>query len=199
MIVLDIEASGLVPERHSILSIGAVDLNEPTNQFYEECRAWDGAEVSEEALAVNGFSQEEIEDPTKQTEAGLLRAFIAWAMDRPEDRTLAAQNVTFDRLFLEAACQRAGIEYPFAHRTIDVHTLVWLHLVSRGETPPVKNSHSDINLSFALTYAGLPEEPKPHNALTGALCHAEVIARVAYNRKLLPDFSSFAIPWETNR
>ena len=199
MIVLDIEASGLVPEKHSILSIGALDLDDPTNQFYEECRMWEGASVSEEALVVNGFSREEIEDSTKQSEAELLRAFIAWSMDRPKDRTLAAQNITFDRLFLEAACTRANSEYPFAHRTIDVHSLVWLHMVLRGETPPTKNNHSGIDLSYALTYVGLPEEPKPHNALMGALCHAEVISRVAYTKNLLEDFSTFSIPWETSQ
>lgn len=199
MIVLDVEASGLVADRHSILSIGALDLDEPTNQFYEECRIWDGAEVSEEALVVNGFSKEEITDASKQSEGDLMRAFIAWATDRPKDRTLAAQNVTFDRLFLEAACARVGIEYPFAHRTLDVHSLVWMHMRSRGEVPPIENRHSGINLSFALTYVGLPEEPKPHNALTGALCHAEVIARIAYTKNLLPDFSTFPIPWETSR
>jgi DNA polymerase III epsilon subunit-like protein len=201
MIVLDVESSGVVPEKHSILSIGALDLDDPTNQFYEECQVWEGADISDEALAINGFSKEEItgQGSAKQTEAGLIKAFIAWAMDRPKDRTLAAQNVTFDRLFIEAACARAGIENPFAHRTIDVHTLVWLHMVSRGIPPPVKNNHSGINLTEALAYAGIPEEPKPHNALTGAFCHAEVIARIAYTKNLLPDFSTFPIPWETNR
>lgn len=201
MIVLDVETSGVVAEKHSILSIGALDLDDPTNQFYEECQVWDGASIDEDALRINGFTREEVvgQGSAKQTEEGLIRAFVAWAMDRPKDRTLAAQNVTFDRLFIEAACKRAGIECPFAHRTLDVHSMVWQHMVSRGETPPAKNAHSGINLTFALAYAGLPEEPKPHNALTGALCHAEIISRIAYNRKILPDFSSFDIPWETNR
>ncbi len=201
MIVLDVESSGLVPERHSILSLGALDLDDPTNQFYEECQVWDGAEVEDEALAINGFSREDVmgQGSAKQTEAGLIASFVAWAMDRPKDRTLAAQNVTFDRLFVEAACKRAGIECPFAHRTLDVHSLVWMHMRMRGIEPPMKNGHSGIDLSEALAYVGLDEEPKPHNALTGAYCHAEVIARVAYNRKILPDFSTFPIPWETNR
>lgn len=201
MIVLDVESSGLVPEKHSILSLGALDLEDPTNQFYEECQVWEGAEIEDEALAINGFSREEVmgQGSNKQTEAGLIASFVAWAMDRPKDRTLAAQNVTFDRLFVEAACKRAGLESPFAHRTIDVHSLVWLHMVERGITPPTKNSHSGIDLTAALSYVGVPEEPKPHNALTGAYCHAEVISRIAYTKKLLPDFSSFDIPWETNR
>lgn len=201
MIVLDVETSGIVPEKHSILAIGALDLDDPTNQFYEECQVWEGASLSDEALAINGFTRDEVTDQggAKQTEEGLIRSFVAWAMDRPRDRTLAAQNVTFDRLFVEAACRRAGIENPFAHRTIDVHSVVWLHMVARGITPPLKNGHSGIDLSAALAYAGLPEEPKPHNALTGALCHAEVLSRIAYTKKLLPDFSTFPIPWETTR
>lgn len=201
MIVLDVEGSGLDPEKHSILSIGALDLDDPTNQFYEECQVWDGAEINDDALAINGFSRDEVisQGSHKQTEGELIASFVAWATDRPKDTTLAAQNVTFDRLFVEAACRRAGIECPFAHRTIDVHTLVWAHMAARGIEPPLKNRRSDIDLGYALRYVGLPEEPKPHNALTGALCHAEVISRIAYTRKTLPDFSSFDIPWETNR
>lgn len=201
MIVLDVETTGLVPEKHSILSLGAVDLDEPTNQFYEECQVWEGAGISDEALAINGFTREEVvgQGSAKQTEAALIASFVAWATDRPKDRTLAAQNVSFDLEFVQAACKRAGIESPFGKRTLDVHTLTWLHMTSRGIVPPVAKHHSAINLDAALMYCGLPGEPKPHNALTGALCHAEVIARIAYTKNLLPDFSTFPIPWETSR
>jgi DNA polymerase III epsilon subunit-like protein len=195
MIVLDTESTGLDPERCSIVSLGAVDLDEPTNQFYEECRIWEGAHITDEALAIHGFSREEITDPSKMSEAELIRAFIAWAMDRPANHTLAAQNVSFDKAFVEAAARRAHVEFPFPHRSIDTHSLVWLHMTERGLTPPVENRRSAINLTYALNYVGLPEEPKPHNALTGAKCHAEVISRVAYTKTLLPEFSSFPIPF----
>lgn len=199
MIVLDVETTGLLPDRCSILSIGAVDLDEPTNQFYDECRAWPDAHITEEALAINGFSREVVFDETKKSEAELIRDFIGWATDRPQDRTLAAQNVSFDLSFVEAAAKRAGLESPFGKRTLDVHSLVWLHMVGRGIVPPSMNHHSALNLDAALAYAGLPPEPKPHNALMGALCHAEVIARIAYTKKVFPEFSAYDIPWVTNR
>ena len=82
MIVLDVESTGLVPSTGSILSLGAIDLDEPENRFYEECRIWDGAHVTDEALAINGFTREQIEDPSKMKEAELAAAFVAWAVWR---------------------------------------------------------------------------------------------------------------------
>lgn len=196
MIVLDVETSGTHPEKHSILSIGALDLDNPTNQFYDECRAWDGAHIEDGALKVNGFTKEEATDTSKKSEAELVAAFIAWALEI-EERTLAAQNVAFDYDFVRAACERAHIEFPFARRTIDIHTLVWTHMRSRGITPPTNNHHSALSSKEVLAYCGLPEETKPHNALTGALWHAEVVARIAYTKKILPDFDTYDIPWIT--
>ncbi|HYD93575.1 MAG TPA: 3'-5' exonuclease [Candidatus Paceibacterota bacterium] len=197
MIVLDVESSGTNPDQHSILSIGALDLDEPTNQFYDECRIWGGAKIEKEACEINGFSEEDAKDSEKKTEAELIAAFFAWATDRPKDRTLAAQNVAFDRAFLEAAARRAHIECPFAHRTLDLHSLTWLHMTLHGKEVPQIRNHSAINSKTVLEYCGLPEETHPHNALTGALWHAEVIARMAYNKNVIPDFSSFPIPWQT--
>ncbi|MDB5225390.1 MAG: hypothetical protein JWL87_342 [Candidatus Adlerbacteria bacterium] len=197
MIAIDVEASGIGPDTHSIVSVGAIDMDQPSRQFYEECRVWEGAHINDEALAVNGFSKEEITDPGKQSEADLAHKFAAWA-EASADRTLAGQNVSFDRDILEAAARRAGhTEWPFAHRTIDVHSLAWMHQVKRGLTPPVdpEKKRSALNLDAILLYCGIPEEPKPHNALTGAKCHAETISRLLYDKKLLPEFEQFEIPW----
>jgi DNA polymerase III epsilon subunit-like protein len=198
MIVLDVETSGTDPKKHSILSIGALDFDDPTNQFYDECRAWDGARVEEEALRINGFSRAEALHPERKSETELVASFIAWATDRPKERTFAAQNVSFDSDFVRAACERAGIDFPFAKRTVDIHTLAWSHMISRGAVPPTENHHSALNSTTILAYCGLKEEVKPHNALTGALWHAEVIARMAYTKNIIPEFSSYPIPWQTH-
>jgi DNA polymerase III epsilon subunit-like protein len=195
MIVLDVESSGLDPKKNSMLSIGAVDLDEPENQFYDECRAWDGAELHPDALAVNGFSQVEARSLEKKSEAEVVAAFVAWATDRPKDRTLAAQNVSFDYEFVRAACERAGIDFPFAKRTIDVHTLAWAHMVGQGKAPPIEKHHSALSSKAIQEHCGIPEEPKPHNALTGAVWHAEAIARMAYNTSIAPEYAQFPIPW----
>ncbi|MHB1086188.1 MAG: 3'-5' exonuclease [Minisyncoccota bacterium] len=196
MIVLDVEATGVEAKKHSIVSIGALDLANPSNRLYMECRAWDGAHIMDEALAVNGFSREEVLDPKKPSEADLTHEFLRWS-ERVEERTFAGQNVSFDRDFLKEAAERAGhTNWPFAHRTLDTHTMAFMHMIEHGLVPPVKHRRSALNLDAVLNYCGIPEEPSPHNALTGALSHAEVISRLLYGRKLLPEFEQYEIPWK---
>ncbi len=193
MIVLDIEASGVNYQKNSILSIGALDFDHPENRIYLECQIWAGAHIDDEALAVCGFSREEVVDPTKITEGQLVAHFLSWA-DGVEDQTLAGQNVSFDRDYINAACERVGYHTPFAHRTIDTHTLAYMHLVTHGNTIPTAKRHSALNLDTVLRYVGIADEPDPHNALTGALSHAEVISRLMYGKPLLPEFSAYPMP-----
>lgn len=196
MLVVDIEASGTRYAQHSIVSIGAVDFDNPDNRFYVECQLWPGAEIMKGALEVNGFTEEEITDETKPTEAEAVQHFMEWSMSIA-DRTLTGQNVSFDRDFLREAAYRAHLNWDFAYRTIDTHTLCWMHTIKRGNRPPVDAQHkrSSLDLDAILNYCGIPDEPEPHNALTGALSHAEVASRLLFDRKLLPEFDTFDIPW----
>ncbi len=197
MLVTDCEMTGLEPTLHSILSIGAVDLDHPERQLYEECRAWDGAKIEDEALEVNGFTREQATDAAKQTEGELVHKFITFA-EGMADTTLAGQNVFTDLYFLQAGAKRAGhTPWPFAHRILDIHTLCWEHMIKRGETPPLDAAkrHSALNLEAVARYCGMPEEPRPHNALMGAKYSAEVISRLLYDKKLLPEFEQYDIPW----
>ncbi len=196
MLIVDIEASGVNYQKHSLVSIGALDFHNPTNRFYEECKIWDGAHIMDGALEVNGFTQEQITDPTKQTESHIVEKFLEWSKDI-SDRTLTGQNISFDRDFLRAGAHRAGINWDLAYRTIDTHSLCWMHIIKSGNRPPFDEKHkrSNLDLNAVLKYCGVPREPDPHNALTGALCHAEVTSRLLYDKKLLPEFMKFGIPW----
>jgi DNA polymerase III epsilon subunit-like protein len=196
MIVIDIEASGTEYKKHSIVSIGALDFDNPEYRFYEECRIWDGAHIMDEALAVCGYTKEQITDPAKKTEGEVIRMFMEWTQ-QVADRTLAGQNVSFDRDYVKAACEREGLPWELAHRTIDTHSLCHMHMVKRGLVPPIDPQHrrSALNLDAIMNYCGIPDEPEPHNAMTGALSHAEVISRLLYGKKLLPEFDQFSIPF----
>lgn len=196
MLILDVEASGTNYQKHSVVSIGALDFENPTNRFYGECRIWDGAHILDGALEVNGFTEAEITDVTKEGESDLVARFLEWS-EKLEDRTLAGQNVSFDRDMLRAGAGRAGLNWNLAYRSLDTHTMCWMHILKSGNVPPldVERKRSALNLNEILNYCGIPAEPNPHNALTGALCHAEVASRLMYDKKLLPEFDQYEIPW----
>ncbi len=194
MIVVDVEASGVEYHKHSIVSLGALDFDNPSHRLYLECRIWDGAHIMEDALRVNGFTEAEITDSSKESEGDLIKQFLTW-IEPINDRTLAGQNVSFDRDFLKAAAERVHQNWPLAYRTIDTHTLAYMHMIQRGLSIPLVHNRSALDLDAILNYVGIPNEPEPHNAMTGALSHAEVISRLLYGKKLLPEFEQFDIPW----
>ncbi len=195
MIAIDVEASGVEYYKHSIVSIGALELEKPGNRIYLECRIWDGAHIMPESLEVCGFTKEEICDPNKKSEGEIVKEFLNWVEDRDE-HTLVGQNVSFDRDFLRAAALRAHLNWPLAYRSIDTHTLCYMHMKQRGLNIPTVNKRSALDLDAVLNYVGVPSEPAPHNALTGAISHAEVTHRLMFDKKLLSEFEEFPIPWK---
>lgn len=195
MIVLDTETTGLDPEKNSLLSIGVLEFENPENQFYGECRIWDGAEVSPAALEVNGFSDEEITDPEKQSLCELMEAFLSWAADC-DNKMIAGHNAAFDLQFLVASAERCGLDSNLFHkRIIDTHSLAWMHLVQSREEVPAENGHSSLSSDFIFTYAGITEERGEHNALEDAKLTAEAISRLSYDKQLLEEYEQFPIPW----
>jgi DNA polymerase III epsilon subunit-like protein len=196
MIIIDIEATGTNAQKHSIVSLGAIDFKNPTRQLYLECRRFEGAHIMDGALEVNGFTEEEIDDQEKMSESELFQQFMEWSYEC-DDRTLVGQNIAFDRAFLAGAAERAGQVFDIPYRTIDTHSLCFMHMIKRGIIPPFDAQHkrTALNLDAVLNYCGIPDEPDPHNALTGAKCHGETASRLLYDKPLLRDFEHFPIPW----
>jgi DNA polymerase III epsilon subunit-like protein len=65
LIVIDIEATGLDHDKCSIVSIGALEIENPTHTFYEECQIFNNALITDEALGIIGFSVKQLRDPKK--------------------------------------------------------------------------------------------------------------------------------------
>ena len=193
MIIADIEASGLDFRKNSIVSIGAVDFEDPKRQFYAEPQIWDGAECNLESLAVNGFTEEECNDPTKRSLTKVMYDFLAW-LEPIQERTLVGQNPSFDRDFLNDSFGRSSISWHFSFRSLDLHTVAYIDHIKRGIKIPTENNRTALNLEAIAVYVGIPEEPKPHNALTGAKIEAEVLSRILFGKNLLPEFEKYPVP-----
>ena len=194
MIVVDIESSGTDFGKHSIVSIGAVDLLKPHRQFYDECRIWEGSSIMKGALEVNGFTEESLRDENKKTEGEIVKAFLAWA-DDSENYMVAGQNPSFDLLFIQSASYRNKINFFLPYRTLDLHSVCFGHMLSRGISPPVLKRKSNLESDGIMDYVGIPKEPRPHIALNGARYEAEAFSRLLYDKKLFEEFFEYDIPW----
>jgi DNA polymerase III epsilon subunit-like protein len=169
-----------------------LDFFNPLNQFYAECKVFEGAEITEQALAVNGFTREQVLFTNRYSLEEAVIKYLGWS-NRIKEKTIAGENSRFDRDFLNASFESYGLKrIPF--RTIDLHTLSYENHLIKGISIPLKEGVSDINLDSTLNYVGLPSEPTPHNALTGAKFEAEAISRIVYGKNLFDSFREFPIP-----
>ena len=194
MIILDVETTGTNPEKHSLVSIGALDFAQPDIGFSEECRIWDGAHIDEAALLINGFSRESLVDQHKKTEREVVVLFLEW-LEQRDDMIILGQNVFFDVEFVKEASNRGGLANTLSRRIVDMHSVCFAHMIRRGITPPTLNRKTALDSDRIMEYVGIPPEPKPHKALNGALWEAEAFSRLLSNKNLLTQFSSFPIPW----
>jgi len=194
MIVVDVETTGVNPTKHGIVSLGAIDFSDTSRQFYGECRIWDGAHVMDKALAINGYTREQISDTSKKSEKELLEEFLLWMKDSPE-HTLAGQNVFFDAAFLEQAAFRSHIDFTGARRIIDLHSIVYFHMIRRGLNPPTDKHRTNLNSDAIMEYVGLPQEPKPHIALNGAKWETEAFTRLMFEKPCFRELKKYKIPW----
>lgn len=192
MIVVDVETSGLDPLKHSIISVGALDFCDPGNQFYEECRIWDGAAIDKESLKINGFGEEAVRDANKKSLEELIKDFILW-LKPIQERTLAGGNPSFDRDFLTESAKKYNIDWKFGYRLVDLHSISFAHHLRRGLEPPKKEGRTHLSVDRILKYTGLPDEPKPHHALVGAKMEAEAFSRLIYGKSLLKEYENFPV------
>lgn len=189
MISIDGEMTGLNLEKCALISLGIVDLEKPERRLYVEMRPFEGAELQEEGLAVNGFTKESLEKIPLSQKEGL--EIIKKFLDESSERNVLGQNVAADIVFLNNAFLREGIDCKIPYRALDLHSMICAKLLLNKEKIPTEDRKSTLNLDSLLNMAGIPDEPTPHNALTGALSAAEVYFRLIEGRAVLPEFSQF--------
>lgn len=192
MIVIDLEFSGMDPEVHSILSLGAVDFENPNNTLYLECFPRKGSEWDEQAAEVHGLSKEYLKK-VPLSEKQLVEQFIAWG-EKIAHRTLAGQGMSWDILFLYKACLRYGLNWPFKFKIIESHSIATMHHILHQKKIPLSDGISKLGLDAICQYVGLDKRLGSHNALDDAQRTAECLSRLLYNKKLLKEFSHFPIP-----
>ncbi|MFA5173992.1 MAG: 3'-5' exonuclease [Candidatus Pacearchaeota archaeon] len=206
MIIVDIETSGnLDPERKGIWQIGALDSDNPNNTFLQESRIDEEDNIEEISLQVTGKTREELRDKKKQSQKQLLINFFNW-VSKIDNKILVAQNTPFDYTFLYLKSKKYNLQFPFGHRTIDLHVIAAMkYFQIRGEFL-IENGNSKMNLPKILEFCGMEDtrvqvkdnkvvkEGKPHNALEDAKLEAECFSRLLLGKGMFEEYSKFQIP-----
>ena len=180
MIVVDIETTGMEPDRHSIVSIGAMEYENPENRFYKECRMDEDRKIDKKSFEINGFTKKEVTDKKKPTVKELLEDFTEWTK-KIKERTIAGDNIWFDIGFLEYNFEEKGIKSPFKKEYVELHEL----------TPLLKEM--PWSLDIVLNMVGVPPRDGTHNALDDVELTAEAIARITTGDGLLQRFAKYPL------
>ena len=212
--VLDIEATSLDTRNGAIASIGLVTFKDgKLVRFYRAFWPFNGAKIDESALKVNGFTlkqlnnrcncknpadcklQEHMHDPAEVTLC--LERF----MRENNCHTIAGQNPAFDTNYANAYFERYKKFNFMSHRNIDLHSIAYAYIVSNGIDMPTDSvsggghdyKRNDLSATKVYKMLGMPMEPRPHNALTGAVFEFEALCRLVYGKPVLEEFKKYSM------
>ena len=194
MIVVDMEASGLDIERCGIWQIGAVDLNNIENTFFEEARIDEDDIIEQGALKVIGKTEKDLRDKSKQSQKDLLNNFFNWVKDI-KIKVLVSQNpqaLDFPMFILKA--NKYKLKLPFHYRAFDLHSLAQMkYFELNGEFLKIQDK-SNMGLGNILKLVGMSDPRKDHNALEDAKLTAECFSRIIYGESLFEEYFKFKVP-----
>lgn len=174
-VVIDLETTGLDPKACGILEIGAVDAS--GRRFYRRVALGRGRRVDWPALECNGIDPLDlgIGVSNDAAMAGLAKFLRAGSGAR---WIMGGKNPQFDYGFLKAHWPDGVIGVPLSEvisrRCVDLHSLVYGNALINGDDM----ADPDFSTDDLYDAVGLGSEPKPHNALRGALHEMEGFRRI---------------------
>ncbi len=166
---VDVETSGPIPGRFSLLAIGACRVDDPSFRFSAELQP-ETSEADPEALAVSGLSMERLlaEGEPAAAAARRLAEWVEAATPLDSRPVFVAFNAPFDWMFVADALQRHVGRNPFGHSALDVKALAMGVFGIRWR---------DTSFADLAARVGVPDR-LPHRALDDAVLQAEVFRRI---------------------
>lgn len=181
---LDVETTGTSHVKHGVIQIGGMICSDEEQacvtleEFCFPCAPFPTDLIEDEALAVSGFSREQINGfpPPAAVHASLTSLFEKHCnkFDRKDKMIFAGYNAPFDYGFLRKWFEKAGDRYFgswFWHPAVDVMSLAMLRLAEfRHEMP-------DFKLVTVAAKLDIPIE-RAHNALEDVRATKSIFEKV---------------------
>ena len=174
---VDIETSGLRPDKHEILELGCLIARPDGRGGYEiieefECKVKpEHIETAEQAaLRINGYNEADWVLAHSQKEA------LTMLSTKCKDCVLIGQNISFDYSFLSYAFGTYGVPDPFFYAKLDTISLAFL----RFRNNPEMDNFSLRSLCDYLTI----KNDKAHTALADVRATYQVFLKLMQNKPL---------------
>ncbi len=152
---IDLEMTGLEAHKHEIVEIGLIKVSQPDLEVMEswevKVRPENLASADEEALQVNGFSEEKWKGAISLKEAmEILAPKVAGTI-------LAGWNIATDYAFLDAAVTKTSIKLDFHKHVFDVHSFAAAKLALEWGASGLNNTAKHLGVEIIGHHSALPD------------------------------------------
>ncbi|PCI20666.1 hypothetical protein COB64_01720 [Candidatus Wolfebacteria bacterium] len=172
---LDIETTGLDPEKHEIIEIGVVVVRQALNpdgspslevidELEYKVKPERIQDADPRALRVNGYN------PSDWVFAYTLEEAMKALSEKTKDAIFVAHNVTFDYSFIERAFRTTGVENKMHYHKMDTISIAFALLHKKDDI-------ERFSLQKLTQYFGV-ENKKSHTALSDARATYEVYKKL---------------------
>ena len=204
MIIVDLETSGLDFEKAGIWQIGAIEFENPDNQFLEEARIDNEDYIDPVALKICGKTEDYLRDKNKQSQKQLIGNFLNW-INNINMKNFVCENPQYDMGWLLKKISKYNLQINFPHRAYDLHSIASTRYYQVYGKFLLKNNKSDMGLTNTLKFCGIKDERityngkelvegKPHDALEDCKLEGECLSRLIYGKNLFSEYNKFPIP-----
>lgn len=173
-VVIDVETTDFDEKRGGLLEIGAADAS--GRCFYRRVRLERGRWVEGGALAVNGVDPLDLAVGVSIEDA--LCDLFAWLDGGSKRWIMGGKNPQFDYSWLREYWPKGvlgvGIGEVLSRRCVDLHSLAYGYAIELGVDMAVQGFCTDQIYDQLF----MNPEPKPHNALRGAVHEIEGFRRL---------------------
>lgn len=170
---VDIESSGPIPGKYSMLSIGACVVGNPDKYFYVELKPI-SYEFVPDALKISGFDLHRLEKDG-ESPATAMNNFRMWVEATAADckAVFVGFNACYDWQFVNWYLESFTGGNPFGFGGIDIKS----YFMGKSGLPWSKTTSSQLPPEFQ------PDVPHTHNALDDARAQASIFHKLMLKSK----------------
>ncbi len=165
---VDIESSGPIPGRYSMLSLGACAVDEPSESFYTEFKPI-SKDFVPDAMRVSGLDLDQLEIDGRDPAEAML-AFMKWIETAADGKkpVFVGFNATYDWQFVNWYFETYCGRNPFGFGGVDIKS----YFMGLTGSPWAASNSRKLPPEYQ------PDVPQTHNALDDAKAQASMFAKM---------------------